>query len=175
MAYLVRKLNKIDSIDKIGQAENLEDIYADAPTTEFRTTNGSLSTWIIDSLELLDEAVLAMIVSSTKITKMDFAVINTEYLDENNLKYKQTYAGQDIAVSDLQDTHYDILDITINKLINCVKVYKKVYEADNDEGKYIVTYVEGQIRDLLQKAYENKRINMERLNKGIKKGIQMET
>lgn len=173
MAYLVRKLNKRDNIDIMGTATNLDTLYADAPTGEFRTKNGTLSTWYIDSLDSLDDAVLAMIVTSNQITRMDFVIIDTKLLDDNGLEYKQTYAGEEIAVPDLQDTHYDILGITIHKLLNCASVFREVYKLDNDQELYIVRYVEGDIKQLLNKAYSNNRIEMSRLNKGIKKGLDI--
>ncbi len=171
MPYLVRKLNKRDSLNIIGQPCEVEKIVADAATTEFRTKKGTLSTWRIECLTDLDEAVLAIVVTSTKIETMDFIIINTDYLDEQDLEYKQTYAGLDIAVPDLQESHDDIVDITIPKLINCTKVYKMILEVDNDQEIYIVRYVEGDIKKLLSKAYSDSRIELEKLNKGIKKII----
>ena len=171
MAYLVRKLNKRESMDIIGAATNIQDMFADAATTEFRTKNGTLSTWRIDDISELDEAILAIVVTSSKVERMDFVIINTDYLDENNLKYNQSYAGQDIAVPDLQDTHYDIINITIPNLIKCTCVYRKVFEADNDKEMYIVRYVEGDIKELLKKANSENRIDLEKLNKGIKKEL----
>ena len=105
------------------------------------------------------------------VSSLDFVIINTDYLDENNLKYNQSYAGQDIAVPDLQDTHYDIINITIPNLIKCTCVYRKVFEADNDKEMYIVRYVEGDIKELLKKANSENRIDLEKLNKGIKKEL----
>ena len=132
MSYLVRKLYKRENIEKIGQADSVETMYADGAVGEFRTNSGTLSTWEIQSLEQIDDAVLAILVTSSDITKMDFVIINTKLLDTNGLLYNRTYAGQDIAVPDLQDTHFDILDITIPKLINCSKVFKQIYIDDND-------------------------------------------
>lgn len=171
MAFLVRKLNKRENIDKIGTAEDIKELYADAPTSEFRTKNGTLSTWFIDSLNSLDQAVLAIVVTSTEISKMDFAIINMDILDKNGLKYEQTYAGVDIAVPALQDTHYDIENITIPKLVNCAKVFKEVYQLDEDEERFIVRYTEGDIKELLNRANSNGEIDLNRLNKGIKKAL----
>ena len=151
MSYLVRKLYKRENIEKIGQADSVETMYADGAVGEFRTNSGTLSTWEIQSLEQIDDAVLAKL------------------LDTNGLLYNRTYAGQDIAVPDLQDTHFDILDITIPKLINCSKVFKQIYIDDNDEGKLIVRYAIGELKDLLIKANENKRIKLELLNPKMKK------
>ena len=67
MSFLVRKLNKRDQLNTLVDYEDIGNIYADVPTNEFRTTKGTLSTWIIDTLEDLDDAVLAIAVSSSKI------------------------------------------------------------------------------------------------------------
>lgn len=171
MAYLVRKLNKIENVDLIGNTEDIENMFADAATAEFRTKNGTLSTWRIEGVDRLDEAVLAIVVTSTKIERMDFIIINTDYLDEHKLEYSQTYAGQEIAVHDLQDTHYDIVNITIPKLTKCTCVYRRVFVDDNDRGIFIVRYVEGDIRDLLKRAAMCSRLDMNILNKGIKRAL----
>ena len=93
MAYLVRKLNKRENVDVIGNTEDIENMFADAATAEFRSKNGTLSTWRIDSVDKLDEAVLAIVVTSSKIERMDFIVIDTDYLDEQHLEYNQTSTG----------------------------------------------------------------------------------
>ncbi len=51
MAFLVRKLNKMDRLSVLAETPDVNKLYADIPTTEFRTTEGSLSTWIIHSKE----------------------------------------------------------------------------------------------------------------------------
>ena len=168
MAYLVRKLNKMDEIFSLCNVEDITTINADIPTTEFRTKNGTLSTWRIDSIADIDNAVLAIAVTSSEITKMDFIIINTDILQKNNLEFKQTYAGQDIAIPDLQDSHYDILDITIGKLINCTKVYQTVAEMDPNGEKLILRYAAGQVMDLLVEAEHNQRLDEKKVSKKIK-------
>ena len=64
MSYLVRKLYKRENIEKIGQADSVETMYADGAVGEFRTNSGTLSTWEIQSLEQIDDAVLAILVTS---------------------------------------------------------------------------------------------------------------
>ena len=171
MAYLVRKLNKRDNIVSIGQATSIQNMVADAVTGEFRTKNGCLSTWRIEKLDALNEAILAIVVTSSKIERMDFIVIDTMFLDQQHFVYAQTYAGQDIAVPDLQDTHYDISEITISRLVDCAKLYQCVYRLDDCQEKYIVRCAEGEIKDILKQAYNAQRIKMELLNNGIKKGL----
>lgn len=171
MPFLVRKLGKMDEIFSLLGDTDIQQIYADIPTMEFRSKNGTLSTWYINSLDEIENAVLAIAVTSTDITKMDFIIINTDILEENLLEYKQTYAGQDIAIPDLQDTHYDIVNITIEKLITCTRVYKSIVESDPNGGTYIVRYAAGQIKDLLKSAINEERVDESKASKKIKEQL----
>ena len=86
MAFLVRKLNKMDRLSVLAETPDVNKLYADIPTTEFRTTEGSLSTWIIESLDKINEAVLAIAITSSKISKMDCIIIDTELLSKYQLE-----------------------------------------------------------------------------------------
>lgn len=171
MAFLVRKLNKMDRLSILAETSDVNKIYADIPTTEFRTTEGSLSTWIIESLDKINEAVLAIAITSSKISKMDFIIIDTELLSKYQLEFKQTYAGEDIAVPDLQDTHYDILNISVEKLAVCTKVYQAIVCEDPDCEKYIVRLAAGEVKDILREAFENNRIDESKIPSNLEKEL----
>lgn len=172
MAFLVRKLGKMVDVLSLRGKSNISQIFADIPTTEFRTKNGTLSTWFIDSLDYIENAVLAIAISSSDITKMDFIIINTDILSGNSLEYKQTYAGQDIAIPDLQNTHYDIINITIEKLAVCTKVYQTVVEMNSQEEPLIIRYTAGEINDLLKKALSDNRIDESKAPKKLKEHLE---
>lgn len=53
----------------------------------------------IDSWEQRFQYDLAIAVTSSKVSKMDFLIIDTEILNNHNLEFKQTYAGRD-AIAD---------------------------------------------------------------------------
>lgn len=170
MAYLVRKINKRKNIDLLCGDIDVDALTADMPTGEFRTTESCLSTWFIDSLDKLDDAVLAIAVTSSKVSKMEFIVIDTEILRANNLEFKQTDAGMEIAVPDLQNTHYDILDITLAKLKDCVLVYKEVVDQD-EQGRFIVRYAAGQIKELMKTAIDEDRVSVNKAEGEIKREL----
>lgn len=171
MPFLVRKLIKIDEIYTLLDETDISKIYADIPTTEFRTKNGTLSTWIIDTLNDFGNAVLAIAVTSSEISKMDFIAIDTQLLLDNALEYQQTYAGQDIAIPDLQNTHYDILNVTVDKLVNCLNVYQTIAKTDPNGEKYIIRYTAGEIKDLLKSALLDKRIDETKASKRLKEEL----
>lgn len=150
---------------------DIKELYADIPTTEFRTSKGTLSTWYIESLEDIENAVLAIAITSSEIAKMDFIIINTDIVSKNSLEYKQTYAGQDIAIPELQDTHYDIVDISIEKLINCTKIFQTIVKMDPNCETYIIRYTAGEIKDLLKKAISDDRVDETKMPKRIKEQL----
>ena len=102
MAYLVRKINKKKNIDALRGNLNVDELTADMPTGELRTTNGTLSTWIVESLSELNEAILA---------------------------------------------------IAVDKDV---------------DGKLVVRYSEGQIKDILKKAFDDDRVDISKAEGGIK-------
>ncbi len=167
MSYLVRKINKKKNIDLLQGELDFNSLSADVPTGEFKTINGTLSTWFIESLEELDNAVLAITVTSSKISKMDFVVIDTNVLKKYNLDYKQTFAGRYIAIPDLQDTHYDIVDLTMSKLKECVLLYKDIVD-NNIDDKFVVRYAEGQIKSLMKNAIISNRVEIKNAEGNIK-------
>ena len=171
MAFLVRKLNRMEEVFSLVGVTDIHEIYADIPTTEFRTKKGTLSCWHIETLEEIENAVLAVAITSSDITKMDFIVIDTDFIHTNSLSFEQTYAGQDIAIPDLQNTHYDIIGITTDKLINCTKIYQSVAELDPDGNRFIIRYTAGEIKDLLKQAIEAERIDDSKAPRKIKEHL----
>ena len=116
-------------------------------------------------------AVLAIAITSNHITKMDLIVIDKNILDGNELQYNQTYSGMQIAVPDLQDTHYDIQEISLKKLENCCAVYKKVLQDDDGKEIYLVRYAAGQIKDLIIDAIKAHRIDSNKAKGKVKDAI----
>ena len=163
----MRKLANRRNLELIKGVDDINHISADFPTTELRTKGGSLSTWKIDSIDQVDEAILAIAISSSQISRMDFIIIDTRFLDERVLNYAQTFAGINIAVPDLQNTHYDIQNISIDDLIKCCDVYKTIVDIDESEGEdvFIIRRSEGEIKDIIKRALSSNRIDLTRCGK----------
>lgn len=171
MAFLVRKLIKRDRLIVLENEDEIGNILADIPTTEFRTNDGTLSTWRIESLEELDDAVLAIAVSSSEISKLDVIVLDTNLVEKNGLSFSYTYAGVDIPVPDLQDLHCDIQGITMQKLFDCALLYREIIISEPDEGKYIVRYSAGEVKKLLKNAISSNRVDRTKATKKIAEEI----
>jgi len=81
--------------------------------------------------------------------------------------YKR-YCRCALTIPDLQDTHYDIKGVTFAKLLNCVRMYREIYDLDNDSEQYIVRYAEREILRLLKDALTAGRVKKDLLPKNIR-------
>ena len=146
---MVRKILKDESIEHIENIEDNDFLHqsADVPTTEFRTKH---------SLNELDKAVLAIATTSSKISSMEFIILDAEILKAIGLKYENTYPGMEIPYEEMQEFHYDIVDVTIENLAKCLEAY-------NAEGK---------IKDLIKTALKQEKFNIEKVPVELNKAVQ---
>ncbi|MCI9372225.1 MAG: hypothetical protein HFI52_02325 [Lachnospiraceae bacterium] len=174
MPFLVRKILKDESIEHIENIEDNDFLHqsADVPTTEFRTKHSTLSTYMIDNLNELDKAVLAIATTSSKISSMEFIILDAEILKAIGLKYENTYPGMEIPYEEMQEFHYDIVDVTIENLAKCLEAYKKTLQLDDNKSTFIVDYAEGKIKDLIKTALKQEKFNIEKVPVELNKAVQ---
>lgn len=97
--------------------------------------------------------------------------MDTMWIRDSSLSYQQTYAGIDLAIPELQDLHYDIIDITVPKLINCTRLYQDIAKRDPDAETYIIRYPLGEIKSVINQALDQRRLMAEKIPKQHKKEL----
>ena len=167
MGFLVRKLANKNHIDLIKTCKNILEIDADIISTEFRTSKNSLSTWRIEKIEDVNEAILAIISTSERYSKMDFIVIDEEYLKERSLKYEQTFAGKEIPIKELQNTHFDLQELSLAKIIDCINVYQMIGTNDSN-NIFVFRKTESEVKKLFKNAIDEGRVQIELLSNELK-------
>lgn len=168
MSFLIRKINKRALFEHFKEYSNVNDMCADLPTSEFRTRQGTLSTWKVDSMDDINEAMLAIIISSSEISKMDFIVIDTNFLDELGLEYKHTDPGMDLPIPELSKLHYDIVNISLKKITLCAELYKRIYIKNGDTEEYVFRLSKGEVKDRIISVLKEGRIDITKANNSIK-------
>ncbi len=113
MSILVRRINraKWDQVDIYN-----DDSSADAITLCLKTTNNDLSTWLVDSEENIDTAILALITGSRQ---ENLSTIHIVYFDESIIAEKDLNLAQtigDTLIPTIKDKHRDISELTYSKL-----------------------------------------------------------
>lgn len=115
MSILVRRINraKWDQVDILN-----DDSSADAITLCLKTTNNDLSTWLVDSEDDIDTAVLALI---TGTRQDNLSTIHIVYFDESLISAKKLNLNDtpgDTLISSFKDKHRDISGLTYSSLGN---------------------------------------------------------
>lgn len=170
MGFLVRKIMKRPLFDEdVLKQDNLGEISSDIPTSEFKTKNSTLSTWHIDDLKSLDNAILAISLSSTEIRTMDFIVIKTEELDTKGLVYSQTNPGILLPIQSLESTHYDILNLTLNKLRVCTELYINI--LSESQNTRVIRYTTSALKQKIKQAITDGIVDENRAQGHIKETI----
>ena len=163
MSFLVRRINRPK-----WKCENENDVFADAVTSCLRTQNNAISVWKIDTIEQLNNAVLALITGAkqTKLSKIDCVLLDENIVLEKGLVLDET--NGDTVVEDLVNTHKDIEKLTYSKL----GVLKDLILERLETDKYRLFSID-QLREILKKAIEDGRVDITRLNEDFVKNEKL--
>lgn len=172
MSYLVRKLVKRSNIDVLKDIPSRDEISADVITSEFRTKDNTLSTWRISSAENLEDAILAIATTSSRIETMDFIVIEIGLIEEHQLFAEYSDPGS-IPMEAQRTSHHDLKDLNLNKLGNIAFLYKHIAQEQNTnpEKELIKRYRKKELSDLILKALEEGKLNLDNATSDMKEAI----
>lgn len=170
MAFLVRKImHRAAFDDEALKQTELGEISSDIPTSEFRTTKSTLSTWYIEDLESINKAILAILLSSSEINRTDFIIMDTDELDKKNFTYENTEPGVSLPIESLESIHYDIVNLTLNKLTDCAEIYINTMNEYPD--KRIFRLNKKEAKDIIKKAFQEDIIDENRANTYMKAAL----
>ncbi|MBB1150791.1 hypothetical protein H4K35_11805 [Myroides sp. NP-2] len=162
MPILVRRINRA----KWGQNCNendLEDSSADAITNCLKTNNNDLSVWRIESIDQLENALLALITSKqqSKLSTLHYVLIDEELLKANDLNLSETPG--DTVIESLKDSHRDINNLTYSRL---GKMKNIILNCLNEDDKYnFIT--KSKLKAFLKKAIADGKIQRDILNSDL--------
>lgn len=163
MPILVRRINKA-KWEQIINENDISDTSADAITNCLKTTNNDLSVWKIETLEQVDDAILALITGGqqAKLSTIHYVFINEEVLLEKGLKLIET--DGDTIVESLKKNHRDITNLTYSRL----GVVKSLILESIEEYKGKEMFItKAKLKSFLKKAIEDGKVDKTVLNKEL--------
>lgn len=157
MSLIVRRINRA-KWEQVNLQET-DDVTADTITNCLKTTNNDLSVWLIESLENLEDAILALITGAKqeRLSKLDIVFLELQTISDSGLLINDT-EGDTVAES-LKHTHRDISELTYTKL----GIFKDLVLSSLREEK-TKFYTEGMLKTLLRKAISEGKILKDNLN-----------
>ncbi|HDT6574870.1 TPA: hypothetical protein QFT23_000968 [Bacillus cereus] len=166
MAFLVRKMARSKWPQEKFMEMDINDLSADAITSCLRTSSATLSTWEIDSMEDLEDAVLALVAASQKIDTMFVVSIDKEKIINNGFQIEET-PGKTL-VEDLVETHKDIAGLTYQTIGTFASI---MLESLHEEQVY--RFTASKLKKILMNAIENGRLDKEALNEDMLRKLKL--
>lgn len=173
MAFYVRKINNLDNLKTIQDADDVSLLKADILKAEFATNEGTLSTWKIENIDEIDEAVLATSICFKQLSDMYFLLIDESLFSFNQVEIKQEKSGHFLC-DNLERRHYNIKNLTVGNIKNSILLIKSaIQKEDIDDPSLIFLKTEPEIREIITDAYKSKKISkndiQEQLYNNLKK------
>ena len=167
MAFLVRKIARGKWPNEAEYPNAcIEKLPAKTITVDLQSRDDCLSTWKIDNLDKLEDAILILATAADRLGTIYVAIIDWNDLEEKGLEAIQTEGNTEIE--HLKETHYDIINLNYKSL---GKFADLIIDAlKNDMGK---RYTDGMLKKLIKKAIEEKCIDTKILSDGLKKDLKI--
>ncbi|MBF8651329.1 hypothetical protein IRZ81_11000 [Pseudomonas putida] len=160
MAYLVRKISR----GKWQLNDDVGPVNADAITLCLRTSGNTLSFWRVNREEDVLEGVLAIAASNDNLDKLDIVVLEEARLVGLNLRIDVTPGKT--ACTDLISSHRDLAGLTVRDLATVSEEIAAEIRSDN-----VKRYGLKRLKEIVQKAVDDKRIELENLSEGVRKKL----
>ncbi len=151
MTLLVRKVNRNNWSTE--ESDDVFDVSSNAITNCLRTVRNQISVWEIESEDKLKEAVLALAAAGDHLETFDIVMLDKDYIES---EMKCNNSKGDTPVKDLIEKHYDLSELTYYELGLIAEHIILNLKKDN-----IRRYTAWEIREILNEAIENKRLNYE--------------
>lgn len=158
MKLLVRKIERAKWMQK--DVVNGASPSADAVTGSLRTKNNTLSVWQIESLDELEDAVIAFVCQGQHLDTVDVVSFTESALSERELNLRKTPAAT--PRKEFVERHYDVCDLDYDSLGRLSFVI-----VDCLRKEATVRFTHKQLKDLVRKAVEDGRVAIEDLNEKL--------
>jgi hypothetical protein len=150
---VVRKLdNKLWLDPEISKELHGAQVQADA-MKNFRTSDNKLSVFIADDADKIPRILAAIAANSTSIANVDYAIFDTDILDQHGIKYKK--CPGDTPDEDVNQLHVDLEYLSAFQVCSLAQDIQGKGSLDRFSKKFIMNAITNGIN--------NKYLNKERV------------
>ena len=164
MALLIRKISRSKWPPCDLDVFDVNQLQADTISGDLKTQKNTLSTWEIEDIDSLEEAVLALVSGSDKIDTMHVIAIRFDDALNNQLKIVSTEGNT--PISELRGIHRDIADLNYKALGTFAKLVIVALKENR-----VKTFAVKELREILKKAIEQGRLKLSDVKPTLKEDI----
>lgn len=159
MSILVRKVTKSKWLqNNISEGESPS---ADAITTDLRTTKNSLSVWEIESIDMLEDAVLAIVSAGDHLDTIDVILFDSDDFSCSRLEVRKTDVP--IPFKDFIKQHRDIVNLNYRSLGEVAKLIVKSISSNSG----ICRFSRGKLKKIINSGLSEGKVQSDAMNHAI--------
>ncbi|MDR1884565.1 MAG: hypothetical protein LBR26_17595 [Prevotella sp.] len=158
---LVRKINKAKWFN---DGKIIEDPSADAMTNCLKTTQNTLSVWLINSETEIEDAVLAIVSGQDHLETIDIVMLEDEYFIKCEIRTEETEGLT--PVFDLRNKHRDLASLDFWTL--GMVAYHII---ENIKKNKLQRFTEAKLKKIIKNAIANNRLRLTDLKEDIQKKV----
>ena len=162
MKRLVRKIERAKWMQN--DVLNGASPSADAVNGSLRTRNNTLSVWQIETLDELEDAVIAFVCQGEHLDSIDVVTFSELSLSEHQLEFRKIPAQT--PHRGFADRHCDICELNYDSLGRFSRIIIDSLRSDE-----IVRFTHKRLKDLVKQAAEDGRVAVEELSGRIASAI----
>lgn len=168
MSFFVRMLEK-QKWEKVNLTElGYNKTPADTITGDLRTVSNNLSLWSIETIDKLNDAILALAVMRNKLTRLDVLVIEKSKIEEKGLELLNSPENGKTPLIGFEEFHYDLVNLDYNKLGEFSQI---IIDNITDESRCI-RFPKGEVSELLYDGFQNNKFSVEELDDSLQKELK---
>ena len=168
MNFLVRMLEK-QKWEKINLVElGYNKTPADTLTGDLKTVSNSLSLWSIETLDKLNDAVLALALMRNQLTRLDVIVIEKDKIVSKDLEILNTHTNGKTPYIGFEKYHYDLINLNYEKL----GVFSQIVIDNIADEEKCIRYPKNQVSTLLYEGFKNDKFDIHELDDRLKEDLQ---
>lgn len=166
--YYIRKLSNKANLLKIKAAQDIKLLDADILKQELGTTGNTLSFWKCDDLDNTDDAIKAILLSTTGIATSQFFIINDEVVKKYGLLMDDTELGV-TGYRGHENLHVNMVKLNYAKIGTILEMLKEVFQHPEYTPKLEKSKVKERILEVKKQGLLNEANMQEQLVKDVEK------
>lgn len=163
----IRKLSKKANLYKIKSAETNSIIDADVLKQEFGTSQNTLSFWKCDDLGSTQDAMKAILLSTTSINTSQFIIVDDQLLNKYDIKVSYKDKGV-TAYKGFEDLHVNFCELTYEKIGLLLDLFKEISKKE----EFTPELKKQEVKNYIIEARDSGLINEESLQPDLQRDIE---
>ncbi len=166
---LIRMISSIGRWDGSQIIERDDALFTGDAISDLRTSNNTLSVWLISDKSELNDILIALALSRNKIDKLSYVEIEEAFIDDLKIELDESELGVAPGVkrdSNILEKHRNLTEIDYWRLGLIAEYLFTQVKSNHKE-----TFTKKKIKDLINKYVDDGKIEISEMNESVRESL----